>query len=167
MLFRPQRHLTLANFQLRPGNQHARAYALSLVLGSPRKHRPLLIVAGQSGRGKTHLIHAVANFAKQNDSIDSSSTLSAKQLADAVHKGISYGDLSLLDYQLKDCDFLAIDDVDQLTEEIFLADVLLQIFQHRRSLGKVTLLTATLGFAPCKASRLGDFLDRQLAVYLD
>lgn len=71
MLFRPNRHLTLANFQLHPGNQHARSYALSLAQGSPRKHRPLLIVAGQSGRGKTHLIHAVANFAKQNDSIDS------------------------------------------------------------------------------------------------
>ncbi len=167
MLFRPQRHLTLANFHLRPGNQHAHAYALSLVQGSPRKYRSLLIVAGQSGRGKTHLVQAVANYAKRNESIDSSNILSAKQLADAVHKGIYFDDLPLLDYQLRNCDFLAIDDVDQLTEENFLAGFLLEILQHRRSLGRVTLLSITLGFAPYKASRLCEFLDRQMAVYLD
>lgn len=166
MLFRPQRHLTLANFQRRRTNQHARAYALSLALGSPRKLQPVLIVASQPGRGKSHLIHAVGNFAKQNASIETSSTMSARQLIEVVHKGVAYGDLHLLGDQLRDNDFLAIDDVDQLADEDIVADFILPILQQRLSAGKVTLLSATLGFARHKTSGLSDFLGRQLAVYL-
>jgi chromosomal replication initiation ATPase DnaA len=82
MLFSPQRQLTFANFKCRPGSARARSAAAALAIWPSIGHDgPLLILAGRSGSGKTHLLHASVNLAKQRHDCNwRSSTLSAWRL---------------------------------------------------------------------------------------
>jgi len=129
MLFSPQRQLTFANFDCRPGSARARTAAAALAIWPSIGHDgPLLILAGRSGSGKTHLLHASANLARQHhDGLWRSSTLSAQRLAEEVQRCLHYRDLPLWLNRFASEDFLAIDDVEALAHHSAAADFLLKL----------------------------------------
>ena len=92
MLYRPRRHWTLASFVPRRSNQHARAAGIRFV-AQERPAPTTLVLAGPPGSGKTHLLHALAQYARSNASIDSITCLSAPQWAQEVASGEYFGDL--------------------------------------------------------------------------
>lgn len=168
MLFPPQRHLTFAKFESRPGSVHARSACAQFGMRDGIAwQEPILILAGRPGAGKTHLLHATANLAKSNAHIRSGITISAQRLAEEVQRATDFGDLPFWRDRFVREDFLAIDDVDDLFgsrtgSDNFLLDVLrLRGGANRRTLVSATL-TTTLD-SPCP---LNTFLNHQRAVRL-
>jgi len=165
MLFRPQRHLTLGSFIPRRGNQHARAAGIRFV-GAEKALPDTLIVAGRPGSGKTHLLHALANFAKHNGAIRGITCLAAVQFADEVMRGGYYRDLDSVLRRYASEGLLAIDDVECLFYLPEVATALLQVMQMRQATKRRTLLTTTLSLTPAPPHPLVAFLDHQPAVRL-
>ncbi len=128
---------------------------------------PILVLAGRSGAGKTHLLHATANLAKGNPYIRSGITISAQRLAEEVERATDFGDLSIWRDRFVDEDFLAVDDVDDLFGSRagganFLSDVL----RLRGDANRRTLISASLSNATDSPSPLNTFLNHQRAVRL-
>jgi chromosomal replication initiation ATPase DnaA len=167
MLFNPQRRFDFSSFESRKGSVHARAAAArfatrkGIVFGEP-----ILILAGRTGAGKTHLLNATANLAKSNEYIHSSSTLSAHRMAEEVQRAIEYGDLPWLLDRFGTDDFLAIDDVDDLFSYQEAEKFLLKVLEIRVVAKRRTLLSATLSTAGQPDCALNTFLNDHVAVSL-
>lgn len=165
MLYRPKRHLTLASFVPREGNQHARAAGIQFI-GAEQAQPATLIVAGRPGSGKTHLLHALANFAKQNVAIHSISCMTALQFAEEVMRASLCGDLADVLRFYANEGLVAIDDIERLFYQPEVASALLQLLQVRQVEKRRTLLSATMSLATPASHPLNDFLDHQPAVRL-
>jgi chromosomal replication initiation ATPase DnaA len=166
MLYLPSRHYTFGNFKIRPGNLHARAESVNFATCQRPKDGAILILAGKPSAGKTHLLNATANMAKDNTCISSHSTVSAHRFAEEVQRAIIHRDRFWVKDRFATEDFLAIDDVDHLyalpdSAELLISILILRMENHMR-----TLLTLTLSNArnlDCPLSRL---LDKQWAIPL-
>lgn len=165
MLFHPKRLLTLNSFVPRKSNQSARAAGIWFIAAEQASPNTL-IVAGRPGSGKTHLLHALANFAKSNEAIHSIACLSAVQFAEEVMRGGFYGDLDKVLHRYGRESLLAIDDVDRLLYQTEAANALLHVLRMRNARKKRTLLSATLSLGPRVDHPLSAFLDYQPAVRL-
>ena len=165
MLFRPRRQLTLASFIPNPRNQFARAAGIQFVCAC-RARSDALIVAGRPKSGKTHLLHALAHFAKRNDAIGSIACMSALQFTEQVMEGHYYSDLPQVLRRHACSDLLVMDDLERLVHRTELADALLNLLQLRQVFQNRTLLAVTIGWQPASGHPLIDFLDRQPAVRL-
>lgn len=165
MLFHPDRRLTLGSFIPRKGNQWARAAGIQFI-GAQQAQPDTLIVAGRQGSGKSHLMHALANFAKKNEAIRSIACMTAVHFAEEVMRGAFYGDLNEVLRRYAKEGLLAIDDVDRILFQPVIADALLIVMRMRQTRRRRTLLTVTMHQAPTVQHPLTDFLDSQPAVRL-
>lgn len=165
MLFRPDHRLTLGSFFPRKGNQWARAAGIQFI-GAQQAQPDTLIVAGRQASGKSHLLHALANFAKENEAIHSIACMTAVHFAEEVMRGAFYGDLNEVLGRYAAEGLLAIDDVDRTFYQPMIADALLAVMRMRQTRRRRTLLTVTMYQAPPLQHPLTDFLDSQPAVRL-
>ena len=165
MLFHPDRHRTLGSFLPRKGNQWARAAGIQFI-GAQQAQPDTLIVAGRQSSGKSHLMHALANFAKKNEAIHSIACMTAVHFADEVMRGEFYGDLNEVFRSYATEGLLAIDDVDRIFYQPVIADALLAVMQMRQTRKRRTLLTITMHQAPPVQHPLADLLDSQPTVRL-
>ena len=166
MLYRPRRHWTLASFVPRRSNQHARAAGIRFV-AQERPAPTTLVLAGPPGSGKTHLLHALAQYARGNSAIDSISCLSAPQWAQEVASGEYFGDLCEVMQRFAWQDLLALDDADRLWGMPQAQQAFAELLLERQEQGLRTLLTATLYPAsPHNPQPLCDLLAQQPAVRL-
>lgn len=166
MLFRPNRHQTLSNFQIRPGSVHARAAGIRYTHGAYLYQQPVLILAGRAGAGKSHLLNASAHLAMENQYLDSCSTLSARRLADVLLQATEFGDLPFWMARFTGEDFLALDDVDDVFGWPEASALVLDLLQARAAKRHRTLLTVTLQRRHNVTGPLEDFLETQAAVRL-
>jgi hypothetical protein len=168
MLFPPQRHLTFARFESRPGSVHARSASAQFGMREGIVwQEPMLILAGRPGAGKTHLLHATANLAKRNAHIRSGITISAQRLAEEVQRATHFGDLPFWRDRCVGEDFLAVDDVHALFGSLCGGDdFLLDVLHLRGEAKRRTLVSASLSTAPDKHCPLNTFLNHQRAVRL-
>ena len=166
MLYRPRRHWTLASFVPRRSNQHARAVGIRFVA----QERPVpttLVLAGPPGSGKTHLLHALAQYARGNAAIDSIACLSAPQWAQEVASGEHFGDLCEVMQRFAWQDLLALDDADRLWGMPQAQQAFARLLRERQARGVRTLLTAALYPAsPHNPQPLCGLLAEQAAVRL-
>ena len=166
MLYRPRRHWTLASFVPRRSNQHARAAGIRFV-AQERPAPTTLVLAGPPGSGKTHLLHALAQYARSNASIDSITCLSAPQWAQEVASGEHFGDLCEVMQRFAWQDLLALDDADRLWGMPQAQQAFADLLRERQAQGLRTLLTATLYPAsPHNPQPLCELLAQQTAVRL-
>ena len=108
MLFSSQRQLTFSSFKSRPGSVRARSACAQFAIREGITYgEPLLMLAGSAGSGKTHLLHAAANLAKDNEAIRSRSTLSAHRLIDEVPRARYFDDLPFWRSRFASVDWLA------------------------------------------------------------
>ena len=107
-----------------------------------------LVLAGPPGSGKTHLLHALAQYARGNSAIDSIACLSAPQWAQEVASGEHFSDLDEVMQRFVWQDLLALDDADRLWGMPLAQQAFVQLLRERQARGVRTLLTAALYPAP-------------------
>lgn len=143
MLYHPRRDWTLASFAPRRRSQHARAAGIRFV-AQERPAPTTLVLAGPPGSGKTHLLHALAQYARGNPSIGQIACLSATQWAQEVTAGLHFGDCHRVLHHFAQQDLLALDDADRLWGLPQAQQAFADLLQARQAQGLRTLLTATL-----------------------
>jgi chromosomal replication initiation ATPase DnaA len=167
MLFPPQRHLTFAKFDSRPGSVHARSASAQFAMRSGIAYQePILVLAGRLGAGKTHLLHATANLAKSNTGIHSVITISSRRLAEEVQRATAFDDLHIWGERFASEGFLGIDDVDDIFGHGDAASFLLEVLRLRANANLRTVVSASLSSAPDIPCPLITFLNHQRAVRL-
>ena len=107
---------TFDNFVVGPSNRlaHASCVAVSQSLGNT--YNPLFLY-GNSGLGKTHLLHAVSQEAKQRSGGKAAiQFLSCEEFVNKFIRAIEKGDLAGFQSQFRTVDMLVIDDIQFLRE---------------------------------------------------
>ncbi len=138
------RKFTFDNFVV--GTSNREAYQASLLIASnPGKlfnYNPLFIYS-QSGLGKTHLLHAIGNYVKEN-----APTLKVLYITtdDFVDEFIKYVSGEKASENMKDffkaIDVLMIDDIQFLAEKVKTEEMFFYIFNNLINAGKQIIITS-------------------------
>lgn len=133
---------TFANFIIGPSNNIAHALAMA-VAKDPGKTYPALYVYGNSGLGKTHLIHAIANSIQGNRPSTRICMTSANKFMNEMIEAIQKQKFP--DFRNKyteKTDVLIIDDVHELKNRSGTQDQFFHIFNELMEKGKQLVFTS-------------------------
>ena len=132
---------TFDNFVVGPSNRlaHASCVAVSQSLGNT--YNPLFLY-GNSGLGKTHLLHAVCSDA--NNKLDNATIqlVSCENFVNRFIKGIEEGNLVGFQNQFRTVDMLVIDDIQFLREREQSQEEFFHTFNALYNNGKQIILSA-------------------------
>lgn len=150
---------------------HARAAGIAFI-HAQHSAPDVLILAGRPGTGKTHLLNALANWAKAEAGYRSVVCMTARQFADEVARGHFYRDLDTVLNRFAQAPLFALDDVDRLAAHDTAAHdtaahAFLDLMQRRRHGSGRTVLSASLGLDAARTHPLVAYLDDQPAVRLN
>jgi chromosomal replication initiator protein len=133
---------TFNNFIIGPSNNIAHALALA-VAKEPGKTYPALYIYGNSGLGKTHLIHAIANFIQTNKPSMRICLTSANrfmnEMVDSIKKNQSF---EFKKQYTENTDILIIDDIHELKNKTTTQEMFFHIFNELTSKGKQLVFTS-------------------------
>lgn len=133
---------TFGNFIIGPSNNIAHALALA-VAKDPGKTYPALYIYGNSGLGKTHLIHAIANFVQMNKPSLRICLTSANrfmnEMVDSIKKNQSF---EFKKHYTENTDILIIDDIHELKNKTTTQEMFFHIFNELISKGKQLVFTS-------------------------
>lgn len=135
-------HKTFANFIIGPSNNIAHALAMA-VAKDPGKTYPALYVYGNSGLGKTHLIHAIANSIQNNRPSMRICMTSANKFMNEMIQAMH--DQKQQDFRRKyteKTDVLIIDDIHELKNRSGTQDWFFHIFNELMEKGKQLVFTS-------------------------
>jgi chromosomal replication initiator protein len=129
------------NFVVGPSNRlaHASCVAVSQSLGNT--YNPLFLY-GNSGLGKTHLLHAVCGEAQNRYADANVQLLSCEEFINAFIRAIEKGDLAGFQNQFRSVDVLVIDDVQFLSEREQSQEEFFHTFNALYNNGKQIILSA-------------------------
>jgi len=132
---------TFENFVVGPSNRlaHASCVAVSQSLGNT--YNPLFLY-GNSGLGKTHLLHAVCSEAKQRFDGTVIQLLSCEEFVNRFIRAIQEGNLAGFQSQFRTVDALVIDDVQFLREREQSQQEFFHTFNALYNNGKQIILSA-------------------------
>jgi chromosomal replication initiator protein len=132
---------TFDNFVVGPSNRLAHASCVAVSQSPGNTYNPLFIY-GNSGLGKTHLLHAVCFEAqrKSNDAV--MQFLSCEDFVNRFIRAIEEGDLSGFQSQFRTVDMLVIDDVQFLREREHSQEEFFHTFNALYNNGKQIILSA-------------------------
>ena len=115
---------TFEAFVVGPSNKLAYAASLSVAEHPAKNYNPLLIY-GDSGLGKTHLIYAIANVIRKNDPLSKIAYVKGDDLTNELVDAIREGKTAEMRDKYRQADLLLVDDVQfiagkkQTQEEFF------------------------------------------------
>lgn len=118
------RPYTFDTFVTGPSNRFAHAAALSVAETPARSYNPLFVYGG-AGLGKTHLLHAIAGYVKQNYSSFRVRYISTETMLNEFVEAIRNGTQQVFKQRYREIDVLLVDDIqfmegkEQLQEEFF------------------------------------------------
>jgi len=132
---------TFENFVVGPSNRlaHASCVAVSQSLGNT--YNPLFLY-GNSGLGKTHLLHAVCDAAKSKFKSNGILFLSCENFVNRFIRAIEEGNLAGFQSQFRSVDALVIDDVQFLREREQSQEEFFHTFNALYNNGKQIILSA-------------------------
>lgn len=136
-------HKTFNNFIIGPSNNIAHALSLA-VAKDPGKAYPALYIYGNSGLGKTHLIHAIANHIQiQKPSmricITSANRFMNEMVDSIIKKNQSY---EFKKKYTEQTDILIIDDIHELKNKTTTQEMFFHIFNELIERGKQLVFTS-------------------------
>ncbi len=141
--FGPRLHpdYTFDNFVVGPSNRlaHATCVAVSQSLGNT--YNPLFLY-GNSGLGKTHLLHAVCTQARELRPNLMIELLSCEDFINRFIRAIEAGNLAGFQSQFRTVDMLVIDDIQFLREREHSQEEFFHTFNALYNLGKQIILSA-------------------------
>ena len=134
---------TFNNFIIGPSNNIAHALALA-VAKDPGKAYPALYIYGNSGLGKTHLIHAIANHIQMNKPnmricLTSANRFMNEMVDSIIKKNQSY---EFKKKYIEQTDILIIDDIHELKNKTTTQEMFFHIFNELIERGKQLVFTS-------------------------
>ncbi|NQV34973.1 MAG: chromosomal replication initiator protein DnaA [Phycisphaeraceae bacterium] len=132
---------TFDNFVVGPSNRLAQASCVAVSQSLGNTYNPLFLY-GNSGLGKTHLLHAVCAQARELRPDLSIELLSCEEFINRFIHAIEAGNLSGFQSQFRTVDMLVIDDIQFLREREHSQEELFHTFNALYNLGKQIILSA-------------------------
>lgn len=134
-------NFTFEKFIEGPSNKEARQAALLTATNLGKMYNPLYI-QGDSGLGKTHLLHSIAHYVKENFPEKKVLCISSQNFFDEYMNLVKSpnSNLNLTDY-LKSIDVLLIDDIQQLKGKEKTQDYFFDIYTYFINNNKQIVLT--------------------------
>lgn len=132
---------TFDAFVIGSSNRFAHAAALSVAEAPARSYNPLFVHGG-AGLGKTHLLHAIGNYVRENFSGRRVRYVSTETFLNEFVDAIRSNSTTTFKRRYRECDVLLIDDVqfmegkEQLQEEFF------HTFNHLYGASRQIVLTS-------------------------
>ena len=141
--FEPKLHpdYTFDNFVVGPSNRLAHASCVAVSQSPGKTYNPLFLY-GNSGLGKTHLLHAVCSETKMKFEKAVIQFLSCEDFVNRFISAIEEGDLSGFQRQFRTVDTLVIDDVQFLREREQSQEEFFHTFNALYNGGKQIILSA-------------------------
>jgi chromosomal replication initiator protein len=138
------RKYTFDNFVVGTSNREAHQAAV-LIASNPGKlfnYNPLFIYS-QSGLGKTHLLHAIGNYIRENAPSLKVLYITTDDFVDEFIKYVSgEKDSDNMKDFFKAIDVLMVDDIQFLSEKVKTEEMFFHIFNHLVNAGKQIILTS-------------------------
>jgi chromosomal replication initiator protein len=134
-------HYTFNNFVVGPNNRLAYSSCVSVSRSLGKKHNPLYLY-GDSGLGKTHLLHAIYHQCINEGNDLAIQLLSCEDFVNRFIRAIEEGDLSGFQRQFRTVDMLVIDDVQFLREREHSQEEFFHTFNALYNNGKQIILSA-------------------------
>ena len=132
---------TFDNFVVGPSNRLANASCIAVSQSLGKTYNPLFVY-GNSGLGKTHLLHAVCSEANRKLGKAVIRFLSCEDFVNRFIKAIEEGNLAGFQKQFRSADILVIDDVQFLSEREQSQEEFFHTFNTLYNNGKQIILSA-------------------------
>ncbi len=132
---------TFENYLVSKSNEFAHAACYALAQGSPESYSPLLLV-GEPGLGKTHLLNAVGNLVVKSRPELKLRYLTASQFRLELEEAEKSDRVSQFRSSFRDLDILIFDDLQDMEGRSRAQEEILQLFEDFQSKGKPLLLAA-------------------------
>jgi len=132
---------TFDNFVVGPSNRLAQASCAAVCHSPGITYNPLFLY-GNSGLGKTHLLHAVCCETKKNNYKSSIQLLSCEDFVNRFIRAIEQGEISDFHSQFRTVDMLVIDDIQFLQEREQSQEEFFHTFNALYHNGKQIILSA-------------------------
>lgn len=130
------------NFVIGPNNNFANASAVA-VAKNPGKVYPSLYIHGNSGLGKTHLLHAVANYVQENNPRLRICITTAKDFMNEMVESMKTQTIHEFRKKYSESiDVLMIDDIHELKNKISTQNEFFHVFNELHNKGKQLIFTS-------------------------
>ncbi|MBI3308479.1 MAG: chromosomal replication initiator protein DnaA [Candidatus Melainabacteria bacterium] len=132
---------TFENFVVGSSNQFCHAAALAIAEANHNDYNPLFIYGGV-GLGKTHLVHAIANYALEQNKNTHIKYLSSESFTNELIYSIRTDGMNRFREKYRHVDLLMIDDVQFLAGKEATQEEFFHTFNTLKESGKQIILTA-------------------------
>ncbi len=132
---------TFDNFVIGQSNRFAHAAALAVAEAPARSYNPLFIY-GQSGLGKTHLLHAIGHYALANTPGIKVRYVSSEEFTNDFINSIASNQMSAFNSRYRDVDILLIDDIQFLQNRDSTQDSFFHTFNTLHDHHKQVVITS-------------------------
>ena len=132
---------TFDAFVIGPSNRFAHAAALSVAEMPALSYNPLFI-HGEAGLGKTHLLHAIGNYVRENFPRRHIRYVSTETFLNEFVDAIRNNTTTAFKRRYRDCDVLLIDDVQFMENKEQLQEEFFHTFNHLYLSSKQVVLTS-------------------------
>ena len=133
---------TFENFVEGPSNREAKTAALACAIKPEQKAYNPLFIYGDSGLGKTHLLNAIGNYIKENNSEMKVLYISSMTFVNDAVKAIKEKTIDEYKNQLNSLDVLLFDDIQNLSNKPQSKDILFNIYNELFNNRKQVVLTS-------------------------
>ena len=121
---------TFENFVEGPSNREAKTAALACAIKPGQKAYNPLFIYGDSGLGKTHLLNAIGNYIKENNSEMKVLYISSMTFVNDAVKAIKEKTIDEYKNQLNSLDVLLFDDIQNLSNKPQSKDIFFNIYNE-------------------------------------
>ena len=133
---------TFENFVEGPSNREAKTAALACAIKKGKKAYNPLFIYGDSGLGKTHLLNAIGNYIKENNSEMKVLYISSMTFVNDAVKAIKEKTIDEYKNQLNSLDVLLFDDIQNLSNKPQSKDIFFNIYNELFNNRKQVVLTS-------------------------
>ena len=133
---------TFENFVEGPSNREAKTAALACAIKPGQKAYNPLFIYGDSGLGKTHLLNAIGNYIKENNSEMKVLYISSMTFVNDAVKAIKEKTIDEYKNQLNSLDVLLFDDMQNLSNKPQSKDIFFNIYNELFNNRKQVVLTS-------------------------
>lgn len=134
---------TFDNFVVGHSNRESQAAALSCAISPGEFFNPLFIY-GNSGLGKTHLLHAIGNHVKQNTPNKKVLYIYSEDFINLIVNSIRDKSIEEVKKAIEEADYLLIDDIQRLKQGERSQEIFFNLYNNLYSKGKQIVITSDI-----------------------